>query len=199
MGTTIIPKYDYLASTTGACIVPSCGFDSVPSYVSPILSILIQPDTFMLTAARSDLSVYQALRVLQTSNPGATIKKSTSFIAFPAGGTISGGTFQSMHSNAETPKSEANNGEWSLVIGRKLLPRPFQAETYRRDRPVPASPLVLFPDQPLTPAQAGGRFLLHVPAEPHRRSPIMVSLALGVRLACKGRQGGSDGRAATRG
>lgn len=27
----IVPNYDYLASTTGACIVPSCGFDSVPS------------------------------------------------------------------------------------------------------------------------------------------------------------------------
>jgi short subunit dehydrogenase-like uncharacterized protein len=31
LGTTIVPQYDYLASTTGACIVPSCGFDSVPS------------------------------------------------------------------------------------------------------------------------------------------------------------------------
>jgi short subunit dehydrogenase-like uncharacterized protein len=33
VGRAIIPQYDYLASTTGACIVPSCGFDSVPSYV----------------------------------------------------------------------------------------------------------------------------------------------------------------------
>lgn len=27
----IIPKYNYLASKTGACIVPSCGVDSIPS------------------------------------------------------------------------------------------------------------------------------------------------------------------------
>lgn len=27
----IIPRYNYLASKTGARIVPSCGFDSIPS------------------------------------------------------------------------------------------------------------------------------------------------------------------------
>jgi short subunit dehydrogenase-like uncharacterized protein len=43
VGRAIIPQYDYLASTTGACIVPSCGFDSVPSYVF-VLSVTPNAD-----------------------------------------------------------------------------------------------------------------------------------------------------------
>ena len=39
MGDTIIPKYDFLASQTGACIVPSCGFDSVPRSVAARCSL----------------------------------------------------------------------------------------------------------------------------------------------------------------
>lgn len=43
LGNDIIPKYNYLASKTGACIIPSCGFDSVPSYVTPIRLVSVSP------------------------------------------------------------------------------------------------------------------------------------------------------------
>ncbi len=60
---TIIPKYDYLATRTGACIVPSCGMDSVPS----------------------DITLYYALKTLQASRPDLDgFSSSLSFFKFRA-------------------------------------------------------------------------------------------------------------------
>ncbi|XAO26240.1 hypothetical protein I312_105074 [Cryptococcus bacillisporus CA1280] len=96
----IIPKYHSIASTTGACIVPSCGFDSVPS----------------------DLVVYLANQTLQKVRPGSTLADSTSI--FKVKGTISGGTIQSMITLTELPKEERRAGEFSLCPGVQLPSTP---------------------------------------------------------------------------
>ncbi|WVW86380.1 hypothetical protein I302_108426 [Kwoniella bestiolae CBS 10118] len=88
----IIPKYDDLAKKRGAIIVPSCGFDSVPS----------------------DLSLYLAHKTLQSQYPNLTIEESTSFFKLK-GGSMSGGTIQTMHSMAELPKDKRRSGEYDCV------------------------------------------------------------------------------------
>ncbi|WVQ94909.1 hypothetical protein IAU59_001995 [Kwoniella sp. CBS 9459] len=93
LATEIIPRYHDLASSTGACIVPSCGFDSVPS----------------------DITLYTALKTLQTKyGKQATIADSTSFFKLK-GGSMSGGTIQTMYSVAELPKDQRRSGEFDLV------------------------------------------------------------------------------------
>ncbi|AAW44773.1 conserved hypothetical protein [Cryptococcus deneoformans JEC21] len=96
----IIPKYHSIASSTGACIVPSCGFDSVPS----------------------DLIVHLANQTLQTVRPGSTLADSTSI--FKVKGTISGGTVQSMITLTELPKEERRAGEFTLCPGIQLPSTP---------------------------------------------------------------------------
>ncbi|KAK1922219.1 Saccharopine dehydrogenase-domain-containing protein [Papiliotrema laurentii] len=91
LATEIIPKYHFQASKTGSCIIPSCGFDSIPS----------------------DLSVYLSLKTLQQQHPSATITKSISF--FKVKGSISGGTIESMKSVAQIPPKERLRSEWQLV------------------------------------------------------------------------------------
>ncbi|WVF67310.1 hypothetical protein IAT40_002061 [Kwoniella sp. CBS 6097] len=93
LATEIIPRYHELASSTGACIVPSCGFDSVPS----------------------DITLYTALKTLQSKfGKQATIADSTSLFKLK-GGSMSGGTIQTMHSVAELPKDQRRSGEFDLV------------------------------------------------------------------------------------
>ncbi|OCF43719.1 hypothetical protein I317_02472 [Kwoniella heveanensis CBS 569] len=93
LATEIIPRYHDLASSTGACIVPSCGFDSVPS----------------------DITLYTALKTLQTKyGKQATIADSTSLFKLK-GGSMSGGTIQTMYSVAELPKDQRRSGEFDLV------------------------------------------------------------------------------------
>ncbi len=113
LASTIIPKYDFLASRTGACIVPSCGFDSVPSFV------LSQPSTAFTDQLVSDLVVYHALRHLQSVKPGAGLKSSTSF--FRLRGTFSGGTLQTLVDLANMPSKERRGSEWSLISRTLLL------------------------------------------------------------------------------
>ncbi|OXG15298.1 saccharopine dehydrogenase [Cryptococcus neoformans Tu401-1] len=96
----IIPKYHSIASSTGACIVPSCGFDSVPS----------------------DLIVHLANQTLQTVRPGSILADSTSI--FKVKGTISGGTVQSMVTLTELPKEERRAGEFTLCPGVQLPSTP---------------------------------------------------------------------------
>ncbi|WWC95166.1 hypothetical protein V866_002020 [Kwoniella sp. B9012] len=92
LATDIIPKYDSLAKETGAIIVPSCGFDSIPS----------------------DLSLWLAHKTLQSQHPDLTIRESTSFFKMK-GGSMSGGTIQSMHSLAELPKDKRRSGEYDCI------------------------------------------------------------------------------------
>ncbi|WWD03940.1 hypothetical protein V865_001998 [Kwoniella europaea PYCC6329] len=92
LATDIIPKYDNLAKETGAIIVPSCGFDSIPS----------------------DLSLWLAHKTLQSQYPHLTIQDSTSFFKLK-GGSMSGGTIQSMHSLAELPKDKRRSGEYDCI------------------------------------------------------------------------------------
>nr|XP_018999967.1 uncharacterized protein I203_07496 [Kwoniella mangroviensis CBS 8507]OCF63428.1 hypothetical protein I203_07496 [Kwoniella mangroviensis CBS 8507] len=92
LATDIIPKYDSLAKETGAIIVPSCGFDSIPS----------------------DLSLWLAHKTLQSQYPDLTIQESTSFFKMK-GGSMSGGTIQSMHSLAELPKDKRRSGEYDCI------------------------------------------------------------------------------------
>ncbi|CAD6582714.1 MAG: hypothetical protein TREMPRED_003372 [Tremellales sp. Tagirdzhanova-0007] len=100
LATAIIPKYDYLASKTGACIVPSCGFDSVPS----------------------DLVVYHALQHLQTVSPGASIKQSTSF--FRLKGTFSGGTLATLADRATPPiRRDTPRTQLLYTLSNPSLPR----------------------------------------------------------------------------
>jgi len=110
VGRTIIPQYDYLASTTGACIVPSCGFDSVPSYVPLFIH--------NMKLICSDLTLYSALRTLQKSHPDLTITKSQSF--FKMSGTISGGTISTMHTLRDIPWSERRSDEWQMVTPYRM-------------------------------------------------------------------------------
>ncbi|ORY31619.1 Saccharopine dehydrogenase-domain-containing protein [Naematelia encephala] len=107
--TLIIPKYDYLASTTGSIILPSCGFDTIPG----------------------DIVLYSALSTLQNqtrhanvvaggNNDGSEqeigITKHTAFYDIKGG--LAGGTVQTMYSVAELPSEERNSDEWSLVSGQ---------------------------------------------------------------------------------
>lgn len=88
---TIIPKYDYLATRTGACIVPSCGMDSVPS----------------------DITLYYALKTLQASRPDLDgFSSSLSF--FKLRGTVSGGTLETLRDAAQSG-SRARLGEWATA------------------------------------------------------------------------------------
>ncbi|KDQ20242.1 hypothetical protein BOTBODRAFT_101389 [Botryobasidium botryosum FD-172 SS1] len=64
----IIQEYDFLATKTGAVIVPCCGFDSVPG----------------------DVSAYVSVRTLQAHNPALTAGDSTT--AYNVKGGVSGGT-----------------------------------------------------------------------------------------------------------
>ncbi|KAK4687657.1 hypothetical protein P7C73_g2462, partial [Tremellales sp. Uapishka_1] len=98
----IIPKYDFLASKTGACIVPACGFDAVPF----------------------DLVVYSSLRSLQTAHPEASIVTSKSFVK--AKGSISGGTLASVLSVADLPRRERNDGEWGMIPNQKQPDTPVR-------------------------------------------------------------------------
>ncbi|ORX39430.1 hypothetical protein BD324DRAFT_619686 [Kockovaella imperatae] len=102
LGKVIIPKYDYQASTTGSCIVIASGFDSIPS----------------------DMSLYLALRTLQSSYPDASIASSRAF--FKTGGSPSGGTMASAKSEAETPAEEkiVKKGEWMLTSASGPTPPP---------------------------------------------------------------------------
>ncbi|WWC91919.1 uncharacterized protein L201_006871 [Kwoniella dendrophila CBS 6074] len=92
LASEIIPKYNRLAIQSGSYIVPSCGFDSVPS----------------------DLSLYISHKTLQKQYPELSISDSKSFFKLK-GGSMSGGTIQSMYSLAELPKDKRRSGEYDCV------------------------------------------------------------------------------------
>ena len=76
-------RYDYFATKTGAIIVPSCGFDSVPS----------------------DAAAYLANKTLKSIGPstnGEYLNADTSTSAFSFRGGISGGTIASFMAALET-------------------------------------------------------------------------------------------------
>lgn len=98
--TDIIPKYNYLASKTGACIIPSCGFDSVPS----------------------DMVLYNALSTLQARYPNESITRSLSM--FKVRGTVSGGTLASIYSMGELSPEERDTSEWAQVPSNGSSRRP---------------------------------------------------------------------------
>ncbi|WVR09607.1 hypothetical protein IAU60_006679 [Kwoniella sp. DSM 27419] len=100
LATDIVPRYHELASQTGACIIPSCGFDSVPS----------------------DITLYLALKTLQERfGKQATIAESESFFKIK-NASMSGGTIQSMYSLAELPKDQRRSGEYDLVPRSAAVP-----------------------------------------------------------------------------
>ncbi|WVO17148.1 hypothetical protein L204_104840 [Cryptococcus depauperatus] len=92
----IIPKYHSLARSTGACIVPSCGFDSVPS----------------------DLTVYLAEATIKSVNRDLFLSKSTSIFKF--NGSIAGGTVQTLLAVTELPPKDQQMEEYDLCPGITL-------------------------------------------------------------------------------
>lgn len=100
----IIPVYHDLAAKTGACIVPCCGVDSVPS----------------------DMMVYLASKALQKESPQATVRKALSIWRLDGG--FPGGTIQSLidlgeygrllrsqkKGKADKPK-KYGSGEWAMT------------------------------------------------------------------------------------
>ncbi|RSH91460.1 hypothetical protein EHS25_009759 [Saitozyma podzolica] len=88
----ILPNYDFTASKTGAVIVPSCGFDSVPS----------------------DLTLYLAHKTLRSWLPGASISSSISFFDI-RNASFSGGSLASMLSIADLPREQTRVGEYGLT------------------------------------------------------------------------------------
>nr|XP_019010531.1 uncharacterized protein I206_05003 [Kwoniella pini CBS 10737]OCF49312.1 hypothetical protein I206_05003 [Kwoniella pini CBS 10737] len=92
LATDIIPRYNDLAIKSKSCIIPSCGFDSIPS----------------------DLTLYLAHKTLQAKYPELTINDSQSFFKIK-GGSMSGGTIQSMYAVAELPKDKRRSGEYDCI------------------------------------------------------------------------------------
>ena len=75
-------RFDYFATKTGAIIVPSCGFDSVPS----------------------DAAAYLANKTLKSIGPskdGEYLEADTSISAFSFRGGVSGGTIASIMATIE--------------------------------------------------------------------------------------------------
>jgi len=70
-------------------------------------------------AGNRDLTLYHALRQLQSVKPGAGIRKSTSF--FKIRGTFSGGTIQTLLDMSAIPRAE-RGGEWSLISRQSNSP-----------------------------------------------------------------------------
>ncbi|WVQ78993.1 hypothetical protein IAT38_001085 [Cryptococcus sp. DSM 104549] len=123
LATDIVPKYHSIASSSGACIVPACGFDSVPS----------------------DLTVYLANQTLQAAYPGSRFTSSTSL--FKLKGSIAGGTVQTLCSVADLPWSQRQNGEFDLCPGVTTPSALGISPTYTLPRPHPrhASFFLMFP------------------------------------------------------
>ncbi|KAF9012631.1 Saccharopine dehydrogenase-domain-containing protein [Cyathus striatus] len=116
----LILEYDYFASKTGAVIVPSCGFDSVPA----------------------DISAYLGNKTLKAHDP--SLNPASSVTAYNIKGGISGGTLSTaiMMLSGEVPREKAKEQiiEYSLspVIGVKP-PKPQFVYTL----PIPgARPLI---------------------------------------------------------
>lgn len=96
----MIERYDYLAASTSACIVPSCGFDSIPG----------------------DLAAYLSAQKLASSSSDAQITRSESY--YYAKGGFSGGTVNSAFALMEMDKDRVKRGmgEYALSMrtdGRK--------------------------------------------------------------------------------
>ncbi|TFK50767.1 hypothetical protein OE88DRAFT_1659822 [Heliocybe sulcata] len=90
----MISHYDYLAMKTGAIIIHSCGFDSVPS----------------------DVAVFLANKTLKTLvDPNTTIERTDT--AVDVKGTMSGGTLSTiMTTLEEVPKEELRLGSRDYVL-----------------------------------------------------------------------------------
>ncbi|KAG9122270.1 hypothetical protein FRC07_001435 [Ceratobasidium sp. 392] len=93
----IIEQYDYLAHRKGACIVPCCGFDSIPS----------------------DLACYLGMKSLEGKIFGSGVPRPlsiTSVSSFRVKGGISGGTAASIFDLLESvPKAKRSAGHgWGL-------------------------------------------------------------------------------------
>ncbi|KAF8499352.1 Saccharopine dehydrogenase-domain-containing protein [Gautieria morchelliformis] len=81
----IIDEFDYLASKTHSVIVPSCGFDSIPS----------------------DLSAYLSVRTLK-QRLGLNVETARSVTAHKFQGGISGGTLRTLYTHFEmVPRQKA--------------------------------------------------------------------------------------------
>lgn len=96
-------SYDFAATKTGSIIVPSCGFDSVPS----------------------DLAAYLSNKTLKSLRTPLDVGTSTS--AFKLRSGISGGTFSTIMTMLEdVPKKDLKDSgaEYSLSPGMALLFRP---------------------------------------------------------------------------
>ncbi|KAG9114244.1 hypothetical protein FRC07_007678 [Ceratobasidium sp. 392] len=96
----IIEQYDYLAHRKGACIVPCCGFDSIPS----------------------DLACYLGMKSLEGKIFGSGVPRPlsiTSVSSFRVKGGISGGTAASIFDLLESvPKEKRSVGRgWGLIPG----------------------------------------------------------------------------------
>jgi short subunit dehydrogenase-like uncharacterized protein len=94
-------RLDYFATKTGAIIVPSCGFDSVPS----------------------DAAAYIANKTLKSIGPSANgeyLDLDTSISAFSFRGGVSGGTIASFMSSIEAVPDHVR-----LDAGRPYVTSPF--------------------------------------------------------------------------
>jgi len=102
----IIFEYDYLAEKTGAIIVPSCGFDSLPSDIIALLS-------------------YKKLQ--ETFGPGVQLSQSTTSARVV--GSMSGGTMKTaLLLQSEIPKEKMKLAmqPFSLSPVRGITPFPFK-------------------------------------------------------------------------
>lgn len=109
-------RYDYLASKTHAIIVPSCGFDSIPSYVL-YRSLSLTFHFSHRNTCYSDILAYksaQHLAKIGRSND-AHVEASQTF--FNAKGGVSGGTIASFKALSETDpyRVKRGMGEYALV------------------------------------------------------------------------------------
>ena len=101
-------RLDYFATKTGAIIVPSCGFDSVPS----------------------DAAAYLANKTLKSIGPSSTdgeyLDVDTSISAFSFRGGVSGGTINSFMSTIEAvPDDVRQDGNRPYVISPFIGGPPF--------------------------------------------------------------------------
>ncbi|KZT27108.1 hypothetical protein NEOLEDRAFT_1131093 [Neolentinus lepideus HHB14362 ss-1] len=115
----MIWHYDYLATKTGAVIIPSCGLDSIPS----------------------DISVFLANRTLKAlAGPDTTIERTDT--AVEVKGIMSGGTLSTIMTTLEdVPKEQARVGERDYALMSSIIGRPSPPTRLLYKLSVPSPPM----------------------------------------------------------
>jgi len=149
----IITHFDYLAMKTGSIILPSCGFDSIPS----------------------DLSAYLSVRTLkQTLGPDTQIGESVT--AHKHKGGVSGGTLSTIHTSlAEVPRQKymASMRDHSLSPASGV-PSPSNKLVYTLPHltpPIYGGYLVMAPVNRATVQRTRGLFEISSPMQHIRYGP----------------------------